>query len=74
MSYSSYRRKFAEEYGVSPGAYRIKVRTEKAIYFLSKGLFQKQIAAELGYSDVYAFSAQFKKSDGGKSRGVLMSG
>jgi AraC family transcriptional regulator of arabinose operon len=59
VAYPTFRRRFREAMGVSPGAYRVRRRLEQARYLLlDKSV--KEVAAELGYSDPFTFSAQFK--------------
>ena len=49
---------------MSPGDYRIEKRVEFARQMLSSGMTQIEIADVLNYSDVYAFSRQFKQRTG----------
>jgi len=61
ISYSLFRQVFRRHTGMSPGAYRIARRMEKARALLCRGdLSPGEVAAQLGYRDVYAFSHQFK--------------
>jgi AraC-like DNA-binding protein len=65
MGYSSFRKKFHEKTGFSPGEYRLRKKIEKAMDMLGNlNIPVKQIAAELGYPDIYSFSAQFSKYAG----------
>lgn len=64
MSYSSFRRRFMKEYGISPGQYRIQKRMDAAIRWLQCGVSVCETAQLLGYSDVYAFSHQFAAAFG----------
>lgn len=65
MSYSLFRKRFLERAGTSPGDYRIRRRIERAMALLTKEKrLVKEVAAQLGYPDEYAFSAQFKKVAG----------
>ena len=59
VAYPTFRRRFREAMGVSPGAYRVRRRLEQARYLLLDKSVQ-EVAAELGYSDPFTFSAQFK--------------
>ena len=59
VSYPTFRRRFREAMLVSPGAYRIRRRLEQARYLLLEKSV-KQVADDLGYSDPFTFSAQFK--------------
>ncbi len=59
------RRLFAEETGMSPAEYRIRARVTKARQLLRESnLSVKEIAAELGYTDGFTFSRQFKQVSG----------
>ncbi len=63
--YELFRKRFKEQTGVSPYAYRSKARIDKARELLvNSDLSLSQIASELGFSDVYAFSKQFRKAAG----------
>ncbi len=65
MSFSDFRQKFRLAAGVAPKTYRLRRRIETAMALLSGGDRPlKTIALELGYRDLYAFSAQFKKMTG----------
>ena len=59
VSYPTFRRRFREAMLVSPGTYRIRRRLEQARYLLLEKSV-KQVADDLGYSDPFTFSAQFK--------------
>ena len=62
MSGSNFQRFFKEKTGISPQAYAMKMRLEKACYQLACGGSDiNSIAAECGFSDRYAFSKAFKK-------------
>jgi len=62
LGYGTFRKRFRQEVGVAPGEYRIRRRLERAVELLVQGeLSIKAIAGRLGYSDVYAFSAQFAR-------------
>jgi AraC-like DNA-binding protein len=65
MGYAAFRKEFASQVGTPPLDYRIRRRIERAMTMLTQGdALVKEIAAELGYPDEYAFSAQFKKVAG----------
>lgn len=65
MGYSAFRKRFAQQAGVSPRDYRIRRRIERAMAMLTRErLLIKEAASRLGYPDEYAFSAQFKKHTG----------
>ena len=59
VAYPTFRRRFRDATGVSPGAYRVRRRLEQARYLLLEKPV-KQVADELGYSDPFTFSTQFK--------------
>lgn len=59
VSYPTFRRRFREAMSVPPGAYRVRRRLEQARYLLLEKSV-KQVADDLGYSDPFTFSAQFK--------------
>ena len=65
MSYISFRRKFKEVTGISPGAWLIQKRVDKAVELLMiESLSIEGISQYLGYTDIYTFSKQFKKEKG----------
>ena len=65
LSYSTFRKQFAAHYGVPPVVYRVRRRVERAMALLHQPeLPLKEIAVRLGYSDVFAFSAQFRRVSG----------
>lgn len=64
MSYSTFRRHFLKEYGISPGQYRIQKRMDAAVRWLQCGVSVSETAELLGYSDVYTFSHQFTAAFG----------
>ncbi|WP_417268839.1 helix-turn-helix domain-containing protein [Celeribacter sp.] len=59
-----FRRAFRDRIGMTPQKYREQKRMEYAIRRLDMGLTVKQVAEELGYSDPYFFSRQFKRHIG----------
>lgn len=61
ISYEKFRKFFRKEVGVSPIQYRLKVKFQFAQRLLYEGLSIKMVAAEVGYSDPFVFSRQFKK-------------
>jgi len=61
VSYSFFRKEFRRVTGISPGNYRLQRRLERAQELLLLDENVGKIARELGYPDIYAFSAQFKK-------------
>ncbi len=67
VAYPTFRRRFREAMGISPGAYRVRRRLEQARYLLLEKPV-KQVADELGYSDPFTFSAQFKAHFGQSPR------
>lgn len=65
LSYSAFRKRFVQVAGIPPGDFRIRRRIERAMALITgEGLAFKEVARRLGYSDVYAFSAQFKSVTG----------
>ncbi|MHC4883646.1 MAG: helix-turn-helix transcriptional regulator [Planctomycetota bacterium] len=65
LSYERLRKRFREEVGVSPGAYRLSRRLDRARELLdATDLSVKAIALQLGYPDAYDFSRQFKRHTG----------
>lgn len=65
LSEQYYRRKFKEEYGVSPNAYIIGKRIERAKTLLSGGYCSiEDVALSVGFKDVKYFSSVFKKATG----------
>jgi AraC-like DNA-binding protein len=65
INYHLLRKRFHEYYGIGLGEYRISRRIESAAYALMEGdRSVGETAAELGYSDIYSFSKQFKKYTG----------
>lgn len=65
LSRSYFCRIFREKMGVSPQEYIISYRLEKAVELLTvKRLTQKEVARQVGYPDVYAFSRMFKRKYG----------
>jgi AraC family transcriptional regulator, arabinose operon regulatory protein len=59
VSYTSFRKHFRRITGVSPGDYRVRNRIEQSKALLLSSSV-KQVAASLGYTDPFTFSAQFK--------------
>lgn len=65
MGYEKFRKMFTNHYGISPGYYMQQHRIHQAQVLLGEAeLTIKEIAAELGYTDAYTFSKQFKKLTG----------
>lgn len=60
--YEKFRKVFREKQGMPPGQYILRRRMDKARQLLvSTDLQVSEIAYELGYSNLYEFSAQFKR-------------
>lgn len=62
LSYESFRKRFADKLGVSPGQYQKRRRIEyacAAIYQDNRSL--KELADELGFCDVFHFSKTFRQ-------------
>ena len=65
MSYINFRRRFKSKTGMSPGAWQIKMRMDRACELLRSSEFSiAEISECLGYPDIYTFSKQFKKERG----------
>ncbi|MBN2711084.1 MAG: helix-turn-helix domain-containing protein [Planctomycetes bacterium] len=65
LKYDAFRRWFRSSTGLSPGAYRNRARFEQACQLLlSTDMDLSMIARELGFTDAYSFSRQFKKYAG----------
>ena len=59
MKYNTFRKRFTETYGISPGQYRIRQRVEEGCRLLADGISVGKTAVLLGYADVYSFTHQF---------------
>lgn len=65
MGYETLRKQFRRVFGCSLEQYRIQLRMNAAkSMMLDRDLSLKEIAAELGYCDTYAFCKQFKQQVG----------
>jgi AraC-like DNA-binding protein len=65
VSYASFRKRFTQATGSSPGQFRIRQRIQLAQEQLAGTQFPiADIAQNLGYPDVYSFSAQFARHTG----------
>jgi AraC-like DNA-binding protein len=65
MGYEKFRKLFTKQYRISPGNYILNRRINTAQKMLfSSNLSIKEISVELGYTDSYTFSKQFKKITG----------
>ena len=64
--YEKFRKIFKQSTGVSPAQYRLRRRLDQAKTLLlsDRDMPLSEIAIRLGYTNVYEFSAQFKKSTG----------
>jgi AraC family transcriptional regulator, arabinose operon regulatory protein len=61
VSYERFRKIFRQRVGVSPAAYRIRHRIERAKALIAQErMSNKQVAYALGYRDPFTFSKQFK--------------
>ena len=60
MNYNTFRKQFKKNFGLSPVQYRIRHRITIAKQLLAEGLPVGEIAASLGYPDIYSFTHQFK--------------
>lgn len=60
-----FSKKFVEYYGITPGKYLKKLKTDEAQRLLSETDYSiAEIAQMVGYSDLYAFSKEYKKTCG----------
>jgi AraC-like DNA-binding protein len=64
MGYENFRKKFKQLTGVSPKQYIIRLKLAKAAEMILNDYSIKETAFELSYSDIAAFSRQFKKFHG----------
>ncbi len=65
LSYERIRKVFTTQVGVSPHAYRIRRRLDRACELLhEETLSISEIANQLGYADLFTFSRQFTKERG----------
>lgn len=64
MSYENFRKIFKELIGVSPAKFHTQEKIKQATLMLESGLSIREVALLTGYSDVFAFSKQFKKTTG----------
>lgn len=71
ISYSRIRVIFQQEKGMSIGKYQIQKRIERASEMLLWGTPIKDVASALGYTDLSAFSKQFKQQCGTSPRKFL---
>jgi AraC-like DNA-binding protein len=64
--YEKFRKLFKDSLGISPARYRLRRRIDEAkrLLLANRDMPLSQIAANLGYSNVYEFSAQFRKLTG----------
>lgn len=61
MGYELFRKRFREAAGLSPKQYVMQLKFEKAAEMILKGRTIKETAFELGYTEMPAFSRQFRK-------------
>jgi len=62
LSYESFRKRFADKLGVSPGQFQKQRRIEHACAAIYQGnLSLKELADELGFCDVFHFSKTFRQ-------------
>lgn len=61
LSERHFRKLFHEQYGISPKVFQLQIRMSYAKYLLNETSYSiKEIASQIGYSDPYVFSRQFK--------------
>ncbi len=63
-SYSTLRRIFKKNMGISIGSYLIQLRIDEAYKLLAQGNSVKETAFKLGYNSQFSLSSQFKKFTG----------
>jgi len=68
VSVSTLSHRYRVETGETPKTMQMHLRVQQARNLLMKGLGLKQIAAELGFSDVYHLSKMFKRKQGQSPR------
>jgi AraC-like DNA-binding protein len=62
LGYETFRKVFRDRMRVAPGAYRVQKRIDRGCAMLvHASLSVGEVAQQLGYSDSFAFSAQFKR-------------
>lgn len=65
ISYSTFRRRFSEAFGMTPGKYRATRVIDRACELMMSSHFtNQQIAEELGFTDACHFSRRFKQVTG----------
>ncbi len=64
MNYNTFRKQFTKNFGISPGQYRIQYRIDYAKQLLESGIPVGEVAAQLGYPDIYSFTHQFTSVTG----------
>lgn len=64
IGYESFRKRFRQKMNISPKQYIMRLKFEKAAEMILKDYSIKETAFELGYSEIPAFSHQFKKNHG----------
>lgn len=55
------QKRFKVLYGITPKGYAMQIAMDRAYSKIAQGKMIKEVALEMGYSDMYAFSRQFKK-------------
>lgn len=69
FSYETFRKKFRQEIGFSPGRFHLDSRIDRAAALLHQGRHTiKEIAAQLGFCDEFYFSRCFKRRFGQSPR------
>lgn len=69
LSYETFRKKFREAVGISPGHYLLDSRIDRAAALLHQGRFTiKEIATQMNFCDEFYFSRCFKRRFGQSPR------
>ncbi len=71
MSLSTFKRRFAEVFEVSPKQYFVRKKMEMALLWLQAGRRPSDIYLELGYENLSSFSNEFKRHFGASPKNFL---
>ncbi|WP_105615679.1 AraC family transcriptional regulator [Vallitalea okinawensis] len=70
LSERHFRKLFHDQYGLSPKGFQLQIKMSYAKYLLTETCYSvKEIAGQIGYSDPYVFSKQFKNYFGTSPKG-----